>query len=211
MRRYLYLAPLILLITFIAYEGFALVRAHARTPDVLALPRPLKLDQVSPDRQAALLTVEDPNFYGHAGFDPATPGQGRTNLSQALVKRLYFERFRPGFRKIEQTLIARYVVTPAISKRDQLELLYNYAYLGRREGREVIGFPAAARIYFGRDFAALDERQYLALVAMLIAPDRLDPLRHPRENAARVRRIQALLEARCRPMGVDDVWYEGCG
>lgn len=210
MRRFLALAPLTLLIAVIAYEGYAVTRAHARTPEVLALPRPLTLDRVSPDRQAALLTVDDPNFYGHNGLDFATPGQGNTNLTQSLVKRFYFKRFRPGFQKIEQMLIARYVVTPAISKRDQLELFYNYAYFGSVRGREVIGFPAAARAYFGREFAALDERQYLALVAMLIAPNALDPLRHPRENAERVQRIQALLEARCRPADRGDIWYAGC-
>lgn len=210
MRRYLTLAPLALLIAFVAYEGFAIARARAKTPEVLALPRPLKLDQVSLNRQAALLTVDDPNFYGHNGLDFGTPGQGNTNLTQAIVKRFYFERFRPGFLKIEQMLIARFVLSPAASKRDQLELFYNYAYLGQKGGRDVIGFPAAARAWFGRDFAALDEDQYLALVAMLIAPDRLDPVYHPKENAERVRRIKALLAARCRPLDVDDLWYRTC-
>lgn len=210
MRRYLTLAPLVLLLAFVAYEGFAIARARAKTPEVLALSRPLKLDQVSLDRQAALLTVEDPNFYGHNGLDFGTPGQGNTNLTQALVKRLYFERFRPGFLKIEQVLIARFVLSPAASKRDQLELFYNYAYLGRKDGRDVIGFPAAARAWFKRDYAVLDEDQYLALVAMLIAPDRLDPIRHPGENAERVRRIKALLAARCRPLDKDDLWYRSC-
>lgn len=210
MRRYLTLAPLVLLLAFVAYEGLALARARAKTPEVLALPRPLKLNQVSLDRQAALLTVDDPNFYGHQGLDFGTPGQGNTNLTQSLVKRFYFERFRPGFLKIEQMLIARFVLSPAASKRDQLELFYNYAYLGRKDGRAVIGFPAAARAWFGRDYAALDEDQYLALVAMLIAPDRLDPIRHPGENAERVRRIKALLAARCRPLDKDDLWYRSC-
>lgn len=210
MRRYLTLAPLVLLLAFVAYEGFAVARAHAKTPQVLALPRPLKLDQVSLDRQAALLTVDDPNFYGHNGLDFGTPGQGNTNLTQSLVKRFYFERFRPGFLKIEQMLIARFVLSPAASKRDQLELFYNYAYLGRKDGRDVIGFPAAARAWFGRDYTTLDEDQYFALVAMLIAPDRLDPIRHPGENAERVRRIKALLAARCRPLDKDDLWYRSC-
>ena len=210
MRRYLTLALLVLLLAFVSYEGFAIARARAKTPQVLALPRPLKLAQVSLDRQAALLTVDDPNFYGHNGLDFGTPGQGNTNLTQSLVKRFYFERFRPGFLKIEQMLIARFVLSPAASKRDQLELFYNYAYLGRKDGRDVIGFPAAARAWFGRDYAALDEDQYLALVAMLIAPDRLDPVRHPGENAERVRRIKALLAARCRPLDKDDLWYRSC-
>lgn len=210
MRRYLTLAPLVLLLAFVAYEGFAIARARGKTPEVLALSRPLKLHQVSLDWQAALLTVEDPNFYGHQGLDFGTPGQGNTNLTQALVKRFYFERFRPGFLKIEQVLIARFVLSPAASKRDQLELFYNYAYLGRKDGRDVFGFPAAARAWFGRDYAALDDGQYLALVAMLIAPDRLDPIRHPGENAERVRRIKALLAARCRPLDKDDLWYRSC-
>jgi membrane peptidoglycan carboxypeptidase len=200
------------LIALIAYEAFALGRARQVTPDVVAMAGrgELRLEQLTPRRQAMLLKVEDPGFFDHHGVDFSTPGQGRTNLTQSLVKRFYFAHFKPGFAKIEQMLIARFVFDPALSKQGQLKAYLNYAYFGHLQGQEVIGFAKASRTFYGREFEALDDRQFLSLVAMLMAPNDLDPIRHPRENAERVRRIEALLAGRCKPTGVGDVRYSAC-
>lgn len=157
-----------------------------------------------------LLAVEDPGFWRHGGVDYETPGQGRTTLTQGLVKFLYFDRFRPGFAKIEQSLIAWAVLDRAMNKRDQLSLYVNHAYLGNDRGRPVRGFEDAARTWIGKPYAALNDREFLSLVAMPIGPNRLDPIRHPQANAARVRRIEAMLAGRCRPAGLADVTYEEC-
>lgn len=205
-------ALLIPLAALAAYEAYAVARAKARTPALLAAvaAREVRLADIPARRLAMLLAVEDPGFYAHRGIDMTTPGAGRTTITQALVKRLYFRRFEPGFAKIEQSLISRFVLDPAIAKREQLELFLNYASFGNRRGRPIIGFADAARTYFGRDLAALDDQRFLALVAMLIGPNALDPIRHPRENARRVARIEAMLAGRCQPAGVDDVTYAGC-
>lgn len=201
-----------LVLALAGYEGVAVARAKARTPAILhsAAPRELPLSAFSTQRREALLAVEDPGFYRHHGVDFSTPGQGMTTITQALVKRLYFERFTPGFAKLEQSLIARYVLDPAMSKDDQLATFVNRAYFGEAHGRSIIGFADAARAYHGRAFAALDEREYLSLVAMLMAPNALDPVQHPAQNAERVRRIEALLAGRCRPAGLRDVTYKDC-
>lgn len=209
MRRFVYLTPLLLLVAFVAWEAYVIFRAQLYGR-VILIERPLQLKQVSLDRQAWLLTVEDPNFYAHKGFDFATPGQGDTTLTQSLVQLIGYERFRTGFVRLERGLIARLVIHPATPKRDQLEIFFNRADFGTKDGREVIGFSAAARTWFGKDFSQLSDREYLALVAMLIAPNALDPVRHPRENAERVRRIELLTTARCRPADSGDVWYAGC-
>lgn len=204
--------PLVLLAGLAAYETIAVARAHARTPGVLAsaATREIPLASIPPQRIAILLRVEDPGFYTHHGVDFSTPGQGQTTITQALVKRFYFDRFQPGFAKIEQSLIARFVLDPAMSKHDQLEAYVNYAYFGQQGGRPVIGFADAARRYYGRPFAALNEQQYVSLIAMLMSPRTLDPIRHAKENAERVRRIDALIAGRCRPQGLNDVAYEAC-
>jgi membrane peptidoglycan carboxypeptidase len=201
------------LLALIAFEAFALGRARQITPAVVAKADlgELRLEQLTPRRQAMLLKVEDPGFFDHHGLDFSTPGQGRTNLTQSLVKIFYFDHFKPGFAKIEQSLIARFVLDPALSKPGQLKAYLNHAYFGHPEGRSVIGFADAARTYYGREFGQLSDRQFLSLVAMLMAPNQLDPLRHPRENADRVRRIEALLAGRCKPTGVGDVRYQACG
>lgn len=200
------------MVALIAFEAFALCRAYQRTPEVLrqAAQGELALANLSPKRRSILLKVEDPGFHQHRGFDASTPGQGKTNLTQSLVKRFYFERFKPGFAKIEQSLIARFVFDPALSKDGQLRAFLNHASFGSARGRQVIGFADAARTFHGREFGALDDRQFISLVAMLMAPNSLDPIRHPKENAERVRRIEAVLAGRCAPTGVSDVSYGAC-
>lgn len=206
------LALLVLVALLVGYEAIAVARAKARTPAILAAhaARAVRLADVPPRRIAMLLAVEDPGFFHHRGVDFSMPGQGATTLTQALVKRLYFDPFRPGFAKIEQSLIARFVFDPAVSKREQLELVLNYAPFGSSDGQPVIGFERAARVFHGKPFAALDDREFLSLVATLMAPRDLDSKRHAAANAERVQRIEALLAGRCRPRGLSDNSYPDC-
>lgn len=207
------MATSIALIALIGFEAYAVWRASARTPAILAAQRnrPVTLAQIGERRLTMLLMVEDPGFFDHRGVDFTTPGQGRTTLTQALVKRLYFDKgFKPGFAKIEQSLIARFVFDPAVPKREQLEMALNVASFGSIRGQPVIGFGAAARVFFNRPITALTDREFISLVAMLIAPNALDPIRHPDENAERVARIEALLAGKCRPRDVGDVNYPAC-
>ncbi|MBY0305887.1 MAG: transglycosylase domain-containing protein [Sphingomonas sp.] len=195
------------------FEGYAVWRASARTPAIIAAHRnrPVNLAQVGQRRLQMLLQVEDPGFYRHHGVDFSTPGQGKTTLTQAMVKRLYFDGgFKPGFAKIEQSLIARFVFDPALAKRDQLEIALNIASFGTIKGKPVIGFEQAAQTFFGAPLTRLNDHQFLMLVAMLKAPNALDPIRHPTENADRVARIEALLGGKCKPRDLDDVDYVAC-
>ena len=205
--------PLAVLIVFASYEVVQVMRARERTPAVLntVARREITLADLGPNRRNMLLRVEDPGFYRHHGMDFSTPGAGWTTIPQSLVKRLYFpDGFKPGFEKIEQTLIARYALDPATTKDEQLEIFLNYASFGRSGGYEVIGFPAAARVFYGRELAQLNDREFLSLVATLMGPNDLDPRTHPRENARRVTRIVRLLRGECAPTGVFDVSYPKC-
>jgi len=210
--RWLALLFAILLLALIAFEAFAVWRAKQRTPEVLreAAEGPLRLSALSAERQQELLAVEDPRFFRHHGVDFSTPGQGMTTITQGLVKIFYFDKFVPGVAKIEQSLIARFVLDPSMSKADQLHAFLNHAYFGTYAGQDVVGFEAASEVYFGRSFDRLNNDQFLSVVAMLMAPDRLDPLTHRGSNRERVLRIKLLLSGECRPEGLRDVTYEGC-
>ena len=215
MRRRWWIAaalPIGLLSCLVAWEAAAVLRAQARTPQLLEQARDgeTRLAAVPARRIRMLLAVEDPGFFGHRGIDFATPGQGMTTLTQSLAKILYFERFEPGFAKIELMLVARYSLDPSADKNAQLEIFLNRARFGRQGGRPIVGFAAAARAFYGRELAALTDREYLSLVAMLIAPRDFDPVRRPAASAERVRRIEALLAGRCRPRGLREVHYEDC-
>lgn len=206
-------ALLAMLGLLLIWESCALWRAKQRTAEVLreANAGELRLADLDPRRKAMLLKVEDPGFYAHKGVDYSTAGQGATTLTQGLVKRFYFDGgFKPGFAKIEQSLIARFVFDPALSKDKQLQAYLNHAYLGRAAGGAVIGYAAGARAYFNREFRELTDEQFLSLLAMTIAPNELDPVQHAAANRERVRRIQRLLQGSCAPSGLGDVRYDAC-
>ena len=205
-------AVAVALVALVAYEAYAVMRAKANTPGAIAkvAGREVRLGDLSRWRLHALLKVEDPGFYRHHGLDFVTPGQGMTTITQSLVKHMYFKHFHQGFGKIDQDLIARFVLDPAMTKTDQLEVFLNYTYLGHVDGRDVIGFPEAARVYYGKDLATISDRQYLSRVAMDIAPDQLDPKGHAAANAERVDRIQRLLAGQCKPRSFADMDYPDC-
>ena len=199
----------------VLYGGFVFVDAWLRVPDVLSVARAAERMSLQPDELSgaeinALLVVEDPGFEGHCGVDLSTPGAGLTTITQALVKVYYFDSFKPGLAKIPQTIRAL-ALDARMSKRDQLTLFLGSAYFGSHGGGEVIGFEQAARVFFGKDVRALEETEWLSLVATIIAPNRLQPARHAEANRERVLRIERLLAGRCKPRGVRDVHYLDCG
>ncbi len=168
---------------------------------------PIHLVDIPEKRLQALLKVQDPNFYNHNGLDFKTPGAGLTTITQAIVKFVYFDNFRAGFMKIEQSLIAWLAVNPMISKNDQLTVFINNAYLGTLDNKSIMGFEMAAKRYFGKTFMQLSDEEYLSLVAMLIAPDGYSIKNHPEKNRARVERIKRLLSGEYKPYGLQDLYY----
>jgi membrane peptidoglycan carboxypeptidase len=187
--------------------------ARSETPALVAAASSrygtqLKLADLPAQRLAMLLAVEDPAFMRHQGVDLATPGAGMTTITQALVKILYFpEGFEPGFDKIRQSLIAQYALSALVSKDDQLALFLNVAYLGNKDGKPVHGYAQGARSYFGKEFAALSEAEFISLVAMLIGPNYLKPGTPAHDE--RVKLVQAYLAGRYQPDGLLDVEYKG--
>ena len=215
-RRWLKRALALLIVAIVgivAWEGFAVWRAEARTAATLKTwmgkPQSLALSALTPERKDILLRIEDPAFYSHKGIDISSPGQGMTTITQGLVKFLYFAPFRPGFAKIEQSLIARFVLNRHLSKDQQLALFINQAYLGKHNGKQVRGFAAASKAYFGKLFEQLSRDEFIGLVGMLIGPNIVRPDR-PKAFKERVARIKAFLAGKCQPTGVFDPAYEGC-
>ena len=211
-RRAILLLLAALPLAALLYEVGAVLYARAKTSEILerVSAREIRLSSVPPRRIRMLLAVEDPGFFRHRGIDFDTPGQGMTTMTQSLAKFLYFRRFTSGIDKPELMLVSRFALDPAVSKREQLEIFLNYASFGTFRGRPVIGFAAAARTFYGRDLSQVSDRQFLSLIAMLISPNSLDPLRHREANAERTDRIVAYLSGRCRPRGLRDVYYEDC-
>jgi len=198
----------ILCVGFILYYTAEVVVARIKTPQLVyeilqSDTIELQLNDLTARQIEILLKVEDPNFYYHHGVDLRTPGAGLTTITQALVKKLYFREFKPGIRKIKQTLIARFVLDKLIPKDDQLLMFINmhdFCY-------ETRGLALAARFYYGKEFHTLDEKEYIGLVAMFVGCGTFNPIRNPDEHSERVARIQAVLTGEYVPKNMPDIYY----
>ncbi|MDH5217307.1 MAG: transglycosylase domain-containing protein [Gammaproteobacteria bacterium] len=171
-------------------------------------PISLEIGDLSKKQKDWLLSIQDPDFANHKGIDLSTPGAGMTTLTQSIVKKLYFEKFKPGIRKIKQSLIARFVVHNLLGKKEQIVLFVNSAYMGSFDGKPVFGFSKASEIYFGKSFSQLSDEEYLSLVAMLIGPDRFNVREAPQQHKERVSRIKEVIAGRYKPKDLTDVYYD---
>ena len=166
-------------------------------------------DQLSQSQKAILLKVEDPLFYDHNGLDFSTPGAGVTTLTQALAKRVGFKSFEPGIGKLRQSAYAL-SLERRLAKDEILTLALHHAEMGKGPEGWVTGFLPASEIFYGKPVAALSEPEFIGLVAVLIAPGRLSPLRPSDAYETRIDRIARLANGECAPNGHSDVWLEGC-
>lgn len=164
---------------------------------------------LGPERIEQLLQVQDPGFWSHKGVDLTTPGAGITTMTQSLAKRVGFEDFQPGLGKIRQTGYAL-GLEQRLSKQQIIALFLDTAEMGRGPNGWVTGFYIASEVIFGRTVAALDDRAFLSLVAVMISPSRFNLRSDDPDLADRVDRIERLVSGRCTPNRLGDVWLEGC-
>lgn len=187
----------------IAYEAISVAFARAETSRLFASYEAVTDNgakppaELSDERIDTLLKVQDPDFWTREdSVDWSAPLA--TTVAQSVVKKLYFEDFKPGIAKIRQTLIAQFAVGPLASKNAQLA-----AFI------DVNGFDASARKWFGKPLAELTDDEFLSLVATSNNPRDYAP--GTPANAERVRRIEKYLAGLCERRGLADVWLESCG
>lgn len=217
MRKKTFLIALgsLLLVTCTYYVIVILV-ARAETEELvqtaLASGRmKLELSDLSKEQLDALLKVQDANFYQHKGVDFETPGTGLTTLSQGLVKMYYFEDFKPGLKKIKQTLIARFAFDPLTPKDTILKLFINDAYLGQKDGKPLKGFEDASQYYFHKSFKQITWDEYLSMIAMIRAPFMFHYHNKREKNLERVVRIKKVLSGEYKPVDNRDLYYDRNG
>ena len=196
----------------IGWIAWSIFDARAKTDQVFAPfvgdTLPITTASLDVNKQLILLAVEDPAFFWHQGIDLKTPGAGPRTITVDLAEWLYVGTSSPGISWVEPFLIALLVVDPKVAKQDQLTAYLNLVSFGERDGRSLIGYPAAARAYFGRDVNALSREQFARLTAMII-----DPVKYAmnsEENWQRTDRIMALVRNECQRTGHADVYLEAC-
>ncbi len=140
----------------------------------------------------AVLSIEDRRFYYHFGIDPIGIGramranaaaggivQGGSTITQQLMKiqvgndQTYTRKLREGLRAIWLEL--------STDKDEILTSYLNTVYMGGGAH----GFPAAARLYFGKNVSDLSLAEAAMLAGMIKAPSKFNPLSDPQSAQAR--------------------------
>jgi membrane peptidoglycan carboxypeptidase len=130
-------------------------------------------------------------------------------LTQSLGKKLGFERFHPGINKIRLIGYAM-GLEQTLTKEQIVALFLDRAEMGRGPRGWMTGFYEASEAIYRRPPAALTDREFFSLVAVMIAPRRFDLSRPDVRLRQRVDRIERLTQGLCQPSGVRDVWLNGC-
>jgi membrane carboxypeptidase/penicillin-binding protein PbpC len=209
-----------------AYLGIAALWASASFDDAMAASPPIGANPLSAPQTAILLKVEDPSFFDHHGVS-LVDGQGRATISSALARELYLSGGRLGggkgvmqrfyravfdcCKKIDLGRdVMAMVVDAKLPKERQLAMYVDGVYLGTHRGVQVQGLAQAAQSYLGKPLSALTNHEFIALVAMIKAPNAYHPVRAPAAHAERAARIEAMLAGHCKPGGWFDTSLDGC-
>ena len=180
--------------------------------------RPVALAAVPPHLVNAVLAIEDRRYYYHPGVDPirmagalldSVGGGGRVSATSTITQQLVRNVILPQFegwtlqtarernlkRKALEQLLALVLETRA-SKDEILEMYMNDMPLGQRGSFAIIGFPEAARLFFGKDVSNVSLAEAATMAGVLQSPSALSPF----TNAERCRErrnvvLQAMVEA----------------
>lgn len=145
----------------------------------------IPLSNISPNIQQAVIAIEDPEFYTHAGIKPTAivravwtnflsgdllGGQGGSTITQQVVKLSVLTTDKTLTRKLKEWILAL-KLTRAVSKDQVLELYLNQAPYGG----QLYGVEEASMTFFGKHASdvSLAEASYLAAIPQ--RPTRLSP------------------------------------
>jgi monofunctional biosynthetic peptidoglycan transglycosylase len=150
--------------------------------------QPVPYERISVHLKRAVVAAEDLEFFFHSGFSKAEirraieqairnrePPRGASTITQQLAKNLWLSPSRNPLRKLKEAILT-IQLEKHLSKRRILELYLNVAEFGPG----IYGAEAAARHYFGKTAAELDESEAALLAASLPRPRTWNPERRTR-------------------------------
>jgi len=157
---------------------------------------------------AAVLAVEDRDFYRHWGVNPRAIAramwrnlraggvvEGGSTLTQQLVKNFYLTDERTLARKLKEAVMA-ILLDLHYSKDEILEAYANEIFLGQDGQRAIHGFGLASHFYFNRSLDELGIAEAALLVALIKGASFYHPRRHPERALARRNLIVDMLRER---------------
>ncbi len=155
------------------------------------------------------LKVSDPVLLETSGAGLDTAASKVTATHRSLARRFAFKEYHPLIGQIRLTTYAM-ALKDRLSKEEVLALALDLAPIGDKDGRWITGLHTASEAFFGQPVAALDERDFVSLVAVMIAPGELKLAAPGEALGRRIYRIERLLRGDCAPASRNDVWLEGC-
>jgi len=102
------------------------------------------------------------------------------------------------------------VLNRNLTKEQQLQFYVSTSYMGASNGKQVMGLATAAKTYFYKPLFELSDDEFIALVAMLKAPNYFHPEQGAKHLESRTSRIKKILAGTCKPDGWFDTEYEHC-
>ena len=145
---------------------------------------PIKYSDIPPLLVDALIASEDTRFYQHNGVDlkalarsvfgilSGNPSGGGSTLTMQLAKNISFEGESPYSRKFKEILLAM-KIERELDKEEILELYLNRIFFGI----SAYGISAASSQFYNKTPAELTLSEMAMLVALLPAPNTINPLR----------------------------------
>ncbi|MBN1461562.1 MAG: PBP1A family penicillin-binding protein [Armatimonadetes bacterium] len=151
----------------------------------------VQLEDVPEALPQAFISVEDQDFYKHAGVDPrgiirgVIYGRGTSTITQQLVRNVFLTQARTLSRKLAEVVLS-VQLERAYTKPEIMELYLNQIYFG--EG--AYGVQVAAQTYFGKDVSELTVAECALLAGLPRRPEYYSPFED--EQRAKDRRSLVL-------------------
>lgn len=163
---------------------------------------PIKYEEIPPLLIDALIASEDTRFYQHNGVDlkalarsvlgilSGNPSGGGSTLTMQLAKNISFEGESPYSRKFKEILLAL-KIERELNKEEILELYLNRIFFGI----SAYGISAASSQFYNKAPSDLSLAEMAMLVALLPAPNTINPLRsETRAKTYRNRVLRRMLD-----------------
>ena len=174
--------------TVYAADGTVIAEWHAGEDRIL-----VGYDAIPSDLVNAVVAIEDERFWEHDGVDPRAVAralarnvdagevvEGGSTITQQYLKNVALTSEVSIDRKVEEAILA-IRLEEGLSKEEILERYLNTVYLGAGS----YGVGTAADRYFGKPVGELSLAESALLAALIQAPSRTDPRRHPEAAVAR--------------------------
>jgi len=152
--------------------------------------KPVKLSEVPPLLIQAIVTLEDPRFLGHEGFDALgilrafwanlkslRYAQGGSTITQQLVKNVFLSNEKTIRRKLTELILAA-LVEKNFTKDQILEAYLNEVYFGQIGPLEVHGVARGSDYYFNKPLQDLQLHEMALLAALVKGPGYYSPWKY---------------------------------